>query len=158
MTFAQFIALGLTKHTPLHSALRTRFLAEHVARMLDIGFEPCPALDPRRDPFPWLLRMRDALLNTMRVPSHEGLGILRGLLREEEPYEAQVPLRAVVGVTASKDEARMSLDSLPETMFLLNGETYGPLNGEQMARLEAAVMREFSSATRGGMFDLDLQK
>ena len=160
MTFAQFIALGLTKHTPLlHSALRARFLAEHVARMLDVGFEPCPALDPRRDPpIPWLLRMRDALLSTRRVPSHEGFGILRGLLREEEPYVAQVPLRAVVGVTASKDEARMSLDSLPETMFLLNGETYGPLNDEQMVRLEAAVMREFSSATRGGVFDLDLQK
>jgi hypothetical protein len=159
MTFAQLIILGLTKHTPLHSALTSRFLAEYVARMLDVGFEPCPALDPQRDPpVVWLLQMRAALPSTMRVPAHEGFDILRGLLREEEPYEARVPLSAVVGVTASKGGTLMSLDTLPETMLLSNGETYGPLNDEQMARLEAAVMREFSWSTRGGMFHLDLQK
>ena len=83
MNLAQHIALGLVRRTPLHSVLTGRFLAEHVARMLDVGFEPCPALDPRRDPpIPWLLRMRDALPSTMRVPPHEGFDILHGLLQE----------------------------------------------------------------------------
>jgi hypothetical protein len=160
MNFAQQIALDFTRRTPLHKALTARLLAGHVARMLDVGFEPCPALDPQRDPpILWLNQMLNALPSATRVPAHEGFNFLRQLLREGEPYEAQVPLRSVVGVTASKGETLMNLDALPETMSLSSGETFGPLNDEQMGRLEAAVMEEFSPSTRnGGIFHLDLQR
>ncbi len=80
------------------------------------------------------------------------------MLRKGEPFEAQVPLRAVVGVTASKGELHMSLDSLPETMFHLKGDSFGPLDDEQMARLKAAVMDEFSSSSRDDVFHLDLKE
>jgi hypothetical protein len=114
MNLAQHIALGLARRTPLHSVLTGRFLAEHVARMLDVGFEPSPALDPRRDPpIPWLLRMRDALRSTRLSAPHEGFDILRGLLREEEPYEAQVPLRAAVGVLVSFNKGELDANDLP---------------------------------------------
>src|SRR5690242_18724223 len=121
--------------------------------MIDIGFEPCPALDPQRDPpIVWLEQMQNVLSGTMRHPPHEGIEILRRLLRKKEPYEAEVPLRAVVGVTASKGKPQMSLDSLPETMFLSTGESFGPLDDKQTARLKAAVMHEFSSSSRDGVF------
>ena len=134
-------------------------LAEYVARMIDIGFEACPALDPQRDPpIVWLKQMQNALPGTMRRPSHDGIDILRRLLRQKESYEAEIPLRAVVGVTASKGELQMSLDSLPETMFLSTGDSFGPLDDKQTARLKAAVMNEFSSSSRDGVFHLDLQE
>jgi hypothetical protein len=127
--------------------------------MIDIGFEPCPALDPQRDPpIVWLEQMQNALPGTMRHPTHEGIDILRRLLRKKESYEAEVPLRAVVGVTASRGKLQMSLDSLPETMYLSTGDSFGPLDDKQTARLRAAVMDQFSSSTRDGVFHLDLQE
>jgi hypothetical protein len=134
-------------------------LAEYVARMIDIGFEPCPALDPQRDPpIVWLEQMQNSFSRTMRQPPHEGIEILSRLLRKKEPYETEVPLGAVVGVTASKGELQMSLDSLPETMHLLKGDSFGPLDDKQTARLKAAVMDQFSSSSRDGVFHLHLQE
>jgi len=159
MRLAHELALTFTRHTPLHPTLTSRFLAGHVARMIDIGFAPCPALDPQCDPpIIWLDQLQRALPGTRRRPPHEGIDILRRLLCKQESYEAQVPLRAVVGVTASKGELRMSLDSLPETMFLSRRYSFGPLDDEQMARLKAAVMDEFSSSSHDGVFHLDLQE
>jgi hypothetical protein len=80
------------------------------------------------------------------------------LLRKRESYEAQIPVHAVVGVTASKSELRMSLDSLLQTMFLLKGDSFGPLDDEQMARLKAVVMDELSWSSRDGVFHLYLQE
>lgn len=156
---AHHLALYFSRHTPFHRSVTARLLGEYVARMIDIGFEPCPALDPQRDPpIVWLEQMQNALPGAMRHPPHEGIDILRRLLRKKEAYEAEIPLRAVVGVTASRGKLRMSLDSLPETMFLLPGDSFAPLDDKQMTRLKAAVMREFSSSSRDGVFHLDLQE
>lgn len=155
MRIVHHLALTFTKHTPLHRAVTARLLAKHVDRMIDIGFKACPALDPQRDPpIVWLEQMQNRLSRRMRQPPHEGIEILGRLFRKKEAYEAEVPLRAVVGVTASKGELLMSLDSLPETMNLTKGDSFGPLDDKQTERLKAAVMREFSSSSRDDVFHL----
>ena len=80
------------------------------------------------------------------------------MLLKGEPYEEEVPLRRVVGVTASKGKLCMSLDALPEAMHLREGEGFDPFDDAGMERLRTAVMNEFSSSTsRNGMFKLALQ-
>ncbi len=77
-------------------------------------------------------------------------------MEQGSSYEAEVSLRQIGAVTASKGVYRMHLDRLPETMQLNREESYGPLPGSEMERLKAAVLREFG--VKEGRFEVCLQE
>ena len=116
MTLARHFILYFTKYTPLHRAVTARFLAEYVARMIVIGFEPCPALDPQSDPpIVWLEQMQRALPGTMRYPPHEGIDILRRLLRKGEELSPNLGdgLRDQAAAVWDCEDAGLAATSIP---------------------------------------------
>lgn len=82
------------------------------------------------------------------------LGAEAGMLLWGTPYYGEVRLRDVRGVIASKSDYCANLDAMPESMNLLSHETYGPFDEAGMARLRAAVEREFGGYSGTGRYQL----
>jgi hypothetical protein len=148
--------LDLTQGTPFADLCRRHLIAEVLDRILAEDFVVSPSLDPERDPvLLWLTRLCAA--GTASMQKHGVKEVLANLLKRGEPYEAELPLRRISGVSASKGEKCMNLDSLPETMCLYGEESFGPLSDEMMKRLREAIYREFGCFTLDGRFSFDLQ-
>ncbi|WP_145614848.1 hypothetical protein [Nitrospirillum bahiense] len=71
-----------------------------------------------------------------------------------QPYDAEVRLLDIRGISASKSDYRANLDAMPESMRLANGETFGPFDDAGMAQLREAVEREFGGFGVKRRFDL----
>jgi len=82
------------------------------------------------------------------------LGTETRMLSRGNPYDGEVRLRDVRGVIASKSDYCANLDAMPESMNLLSHETYGPFDEAGMARLRAAVEREFGGYSSTGRYQL----
>lgn len=156
MSILRSLVLDFVRNTPLLDMAQSRFMEGHVRRMLDIGFHPSPGLDCLSDPpLPWLQWMCKAGSSTMEHPQHGIALALRSLITEGEPYEADLHLQRIDGVSASAGKTCMALDSLPETMYRIDGESFGPLPKDDMTRLRDSVYREFPAYD--GIFEVTRQ-
>lgn len=79
---------------------------------------------------------------------------LEGMLLKGEPYDGEVRLLDVRGISASKSDYLTNLDAVPDSMNLVAGETFGPFDDTGMTRLREAVEREFgrSGVGRFGLY------
>ncbi len=126
---------------------------EFVNALLDCRFEAPECFDVRRD-VPLFELQRWTSVEHHSV--HPGARALKQLLCKGPSFKALVPLCKIGAISNSQSNRIMHLDSLPETMRLGRGESYGPLPEEELDRLRNAVFDEFS--VRNECFGLYLQE